>query len=84
MTVESLLSRKPVVTTTDSGRTARVRRGRRERLRRAPEPEALAEAIDRSRALPEARLREMGEEGHRRVAHITWDAVLDRLTEGIR
>ena len=30
------------------------------------------------------RLREMGEAGHRRTAHITWDRVVDRLTESIR
>jgi glycosyltransferase involved in cell wall biosynthesis len=49
-----------------------------------PEPEAVAEAIDRLWALPEAKLREMGEAGHRRVDHINWDHVIDRLTEGIR
>jgi glycosyltransferase involved in cell wall biosynthesis len=50
----------------------------------APEPEALAGAIDRLYSLPESRLREMGEDGRRRVAHITWDTVVDRLTESIR
>ena len=47
------------------------------------EPAAVAEAIDRLFALPEARLREMGEAGHARVAHINWDHVIDRLTEAI-
>ena len=43
----------------------------------------MAEAIDRLFALPVARLREMGEAGHARVAHINWDHVIDRLTEAI-
>jgi glycosyltransferase involved in cell wall biosynthesis len=50
----------------------------------APEPDALAEAIDRLWALPEARLRELGAEGHSRVQGISWDGVIDRLTESIR
>ncbi len=48
-----------------------------------PEPAAVAEAIDRLFALPETRLREMGEAGHARVSHINWDHVIDRLTEAI-
>ena len=31
-----------------------------------------------------AHLMEMGEEGHGRVKDITWDRVIDRLTESIR
>ena len=66
MTVESFLSRKPVVTSTDAGGPARVRRGRRERASwPRPSPQALADAIDRLFALPEARLREMGAEARR-------------------
>ena len=49
----------------------------------APEPAALAEAIDKIFALGEPRLRELGEAGRERVVPITWDTVLDRLTEGI-
>ena len=49
-----------------------------------PDPGALADAIDRLWAAPEASLRTMGEEGHTRVAEITWDRVVDRLTETIR
>jgi glycosyltransferase involved in cell wall biosynthesis len=50
----------------------------------SPEPEAVAEGIDRLWELPERRLREMGEAGRARVAGITWDHVLDRLTETLR
>ena len=50
----------------------------------APEPRALAEAIDRLFAVPEARLREMGAEARRRVEHLSWDTVVDCLTETLR
>jgi glycosyltransferase involved in cell wall biosynthesis len=50
----------------------------------APEPEALAQAIDRLWTLPETRLRDLGEAGFRRVEAITWDHVIDRLAEAAR
>ena len=50
----------------------------------APEPAALADAIDRLWRLPETRLREMGEDAAARVAAINWDTVVDRLTELVR
>ncbi len=49
-----------------------------------PTPEAIAAGIDTLWAWPEARLRDMGEAGRARVADISWDAVIDRLTESIR
>jgi glycosyltransferase involved in cell wall biosynthesis len=49
-----------------------------------PQPEVLAAAIDRLFALPEGRLREMGENGRLRVAHVSWDVVVERLTETVR
>jgi glycosyltransferase involved in cell wall biosynthesis len=48
-----------------------------------PTPEAIADAIDTLWALPESRLKEMGEAGHARVRGIGWDGVIDRLTEGL-
>ena len=83
VTVESLLSRKPVVTASDAGGPLEFVEDGVDGLVRAPEPEALAEAIDTLFAAPESRLRDMGEAGRERVAGITWDTVLDRLTEGI-
>jgi glycosyltransferase involved in cell wall biosynthesis len=82
--VESLLSRKPVLTTSDSGGPLEFVEDGASGLVAAPTPEALAEGIDRLASLPEARLREMGEEGRSRVAHLSWDAVVDRLTETLR
>ncbi len=84
VTVESFLSRKPVVTTTDSGGVLEFVEDAVNGTVAAPEPDALAEAIDRLWALPEARLKDLGAEGHGRVQGISWDGVIDRLTESIR
>lgn len=84
VTVEAFLSRKPVVTAADSGGPLEFVEADATGFVAAPEPEALAEAIDRLWRLPIARLREMGDEAARRVAGITWDAVVDRLTELVR
>jgi glycosyltransferase involved in cell wall biosynthesis len=84
VTIESLLSRKPVITASDAGGPLEFVEDGVSGLVAAAEPEALGAAIDRLFALPEARLREMGEEGRLRVAGLSWDTVVDRLTETIR
>jgi glycosyltransferase involved in cell wall biosynthesis len=84
VTVESLLSRKPVVTSTDAGGPLEFVEDGVTGAVAAPEAGALADAIDRIFALPESRLREMGAEGRARVAHLSWDTVVDRLTETLR
>jgi glycosyltransferase involved in cell wall biosynthesis len=84
VTVEAFLSKKPVLTASDSGGPLEFVEHGASGWVAAPEPEALAEGIDRLFELPEARLAELGEEGQRRVASITWDAVVDRLTELVR
>ena len=83
VTVEAFLSRKPVVTTRDAGGVLEFVSDAETGLVADPEPAALAAAIDRLWELPEARLREMGAAAHARVAGITWDHVIDRLTEGL-
>jgi glycosyltransferase involved in cell wall biosynthesis len=83
VTVEAFLSRKPVVTTKDAGGPLEFVTDAETGWVVPPEPAAVAEAIDRLWALPEARLRAMGEAAHARVAHIHWDHVIDRLTEGL-
>jgi glycosyltransferase involved in cell wall biosynthesis len=82
--VESLLSRKPVLTCHDSGGPLEFVEDGVSGVVTAPVPEALAEGIDRLAALPETRLREMGEAGRSRAAHLSWDVVVDRLTETLR
>ncbi len=84
VTVEAFLSQKPLITAADSGGPLEFVEEGVSGFVAAPEPEALADAIDRLFALPEARLREMGEQGRRLVAPITWEAVVDRLTELVR
>lgn len=77
--IEGFLSGRPAITTTDAGGPLEFVEEDRSGLVRPAEPEALADAIDRVFSLPERRLRELGEEGHRRVAHIRWDTVIDAL-----
>ena len=84
VTVESFLSRKPVITSTDAGGPLEFVEDGVSGIVAPPDPAALGSAIDRLFALPESRLQEMGAEGRRRVAHISWDTVLDQLTESIR
>jgi glycosyltransferase involved in cell wall biosynthesis len=84
VTIEAFLSGKPVVTASDSGGPLEFVEDGVSGLVAAPAPVSLADAIDRLFALPEAKLRGLGEEGRRRVASISWDAVVDRLTELVR
>lgn len=81
VTVEAFLSRKPVVTTSDAGGPLEFVSAGETGLVADPEPAAIAAAIDRLWEMPEARLQDMGEAGRARVAGITWDNVIDRLTE---
>jgi glycosyltransferase involved in cell wall biosynthesis len=84
VTVESLLSRKPVLTTSDAGGPLEFVTDGVSGVVVPPEAGALADAIDRLWATPEPLLRAMGEQGHARVKDITWDGVVDRLTETLR
>lgn len=84
VTLEAFLSKKPVVTARDSGGPLEFVEDGASGFVAAPEPAALADAIDRLWALPQPRLREMGEDASGRVASITWETVVDRLTEIVR
>lgn len=83
VTVEAFLSKKPLLTTTDAGGPLEFVTDGENGLVAEPTPEAVAAAIDRMFALPETRLREMGEQGKARVQDISWDHVIDRLTESL-
>jgi glycosyltransferase involved in cell wall biosynthesis len=83
VTVEAFLSHKPVLTTTDAGGPLEFVVDGLNGVVTAPDPEAVAAGIDRVFALPEARLEEMGAAGHARVSGITWDHVIDTLTESL-
>ena len=84
VTVEAFLARKPVLTTSDAGGPLEFVSDGECGLVTSPDPDAIAAGIDRLFTTPVARLREWGEEGHRRVAGITWDHAIDRLTESLR
>jgi glycosyltransferase involved in cell wall biosynthesis len=84
VTVEAFLSGKPVITTTDAGGPLEFVEDDVTGLVTAPDPEAIAQGIDRLWQLPVPRLREMGAAGRERVVDITWDHVIDRLTESLR
>lgn len=79
--VEGFLSRRPAITTSDAGGPLEFVEDGRTGLVRPPDVPALAAAIDAVFAFPRARLRELGDEGHTRVAHINWDTVVEALAE---
>ncbi len=81
VTVEGFLSGKPLLTTSDAGGPLEFVRDGLSGLVAEPEAGALADAIDRLWEWPEARLREAGEVGRREVAGITWERVIERLTQ---
>jgi glycosyltransferase involved in cell wall biosynthesis len=83
VTVEAFLSRKPVVTTTDAGGPLEFVTDGESGLVAEPTPESVAEAIDRLWALPRPTLAAMGDAGRERVADISWERVVDALTEGL-
>lgn len=83
VTVEAFLSKKPVVTTTDAGGPLEFVSDGENGCVTAPTPEALAAGFERLWSLPEPRLCEMGEAGYTRVKDISWDRVIDALTEGL-
>jgi glycosyltransferase involved in cell wall biosynthesis len=84
VTVEAFLSGKPVVTTHDAGGPLEFVAHAENGLIAAPEAEAVAAAIDELWRQPESRLREWGDAGRRRVADISWDHVIDKITETLR
>jgi glycosyltransferase involved in cell wall biosynthesis len=84
VTVEAFLSRKPLVTTSDAGGPLEFVTHGESGWVADPDPESIAAAIDSLWEAPRSRLEELGAAGHARVADISWDHVIDRLTEGLR
>lgn len=79
VTLEAFLARKPVVTALDSGGPNEFVVDDVNGFVCAPEPAALADAINRL-AASRSRAAEMGEAGHQVAAAITWDGVIETLT----
>jgi glycosyltransferase involved in cell wall biosynthesis len=82
ITLEAMLSAKPVITSTDSGGPTELVAPGVTGLVTAPDPAAIGDAINqvlRTRRLA----RRMGREGERRARSITWEAVIATLLDGI-
>lgn len=78
ITFEAMNSGTPVITVTDSGEPANIVRDGETGLVCAPEPGALAAAMEKLWAQPEL-AQAMGAAGRASIAHITWENVALRL-----
>lgn len=82
VTLEAFASGKPVITCRDSGEAARLVRDGRSGFVCAPDPEALAPAIERLCDDHELAAR-LGAQGREDVGGITWEAVAERLASAL-
>jgi glycosyltransferase involved in cell wall biosynthesis len=78
VTLEAFLSRKPVVTATDSGGPNEFVVDGVNGFSVAPEPDAIAGAIN-ALARDRGRAAAMGDAGFDRARTITWDGVIEKL-----
>ncbi len=78
VTLEAFLAKKPVVTATDSGGPNEFVVDDVNGFVRAPEPEALADAINRL-AADRRRAAALGDAGYIRASQVTWDGVIEKL-----
>jgi glycosyltransferase involved in cell wall biosynthesis len=78
ITIESFLSRKPVITCVDSGEPTAFVKDSETGFVVEPQPESIAEKINYLIDHP-ARAAEMGEQGYLRVANISWGSVLSKI-----
>ncbi|HEY9623079.1 MAG TPA: glycosyltransferase [Crinalium sp.] len=81
ITVEAMMSGKPVITATDSGGTNEFVRNGETGYSVAPEPRAIAQCIDALCAAPD-RTRQMGRAALQLVQPITWENTIARLLDG--
>ena len=78
VTLEAFLARKPVVTATDSGGPNEFVVDGVNGFVCAPEPQAIADAINRL-AADRRRAASLGDAGYTRAAGVTWDGVIEKL-----
>jgi len=78
VTLEAFLARKPVVTAADSGGPNEFVVDGVNGFVRAPEPGALADAVN-ALARDKRRAASLGEAGYDRARTITWDGVIEKL-----
>jgi glycosyltransferase involved in cell wall biosynthesis len=82
ITVEAMLSGKPVVTATDSGGPTELVEHGVSGLITAPDPEALGNAMTTYARHPRV-ARRMGRAGRDRALQIGWDSVVSALLDGL-
>lgn len=80
VTLEGMLSGKPVVVTDDSGGAAELIENEREGLIVEPEPKAIAESLDRLYSNRES-ARQMGERGRQKLKsmNLSWERVVEKI-----
>jgi len=78
VTLEAFLSRKPVITATDSGGPNEFVVDGVNGFVRAPAPEAFADAIN-DLARDRRRAASLGQAGYDRARTVTWDGVIEKL-----
>lgn len=80
VTIEAMMSGKPVLTVSDSGGPTEFVKNGETGFCVLPTPEALAERIDYL-CTHRSECRQMGQQGHKLVSTITWDNTVSRLLE---
>ena len=80
VTLEAFLSRKPVVTATDSGGPNEFVVDGVNGFSVAPDADAIADAIN-ALARDRGRAAAMGDAGYERARAITWDGVIEKLVQ---
>ena len=83
VTIESFLSYKPIITTWDSGGPLEFVENEKNGLVSECEPELVGANIEYLYN-NKNKCKEFGMLGYEKVKHITWDNVIDRLTETLR
>ncbi|HEX7972833.1 MAG TPA: glycosyltransferase, partial [Anaerolineales bacterium] len=79
---EAFRARKPVITTTDGGGTLEFVKQADTGWVVEPEPEVIAMAI--AQAMRDQKTcSQLGEAGHEQIAFLSWDYVIQNLTEGL-
>lgn len=78
VTLEAFLSRKPVITATDSGGPLEFVEHEVNGMVCDPDPKAIGAAI-MELAASRARAASMGDAGHARASLVTWDGVIEKL-----
>lgn len=81
VTLESFLSRKPIITATDAGGPLEFVRDGENGVVCEPAPEAIAAAVNRLAADRRSASR-LGDAGYERARAVTWDGVIEQLVQG--